>query len=107
MMKYTADDFHRAKSKMAAEVNKAITDAKELRDAAGELSGNDPAEPRPKAEEPSGSARERFAAASRPAIAKARDTAAAANHYVHASPWAAMGVAAAAGALIGFLVARR
>jgi ElaB/YqjD/DUF883 family membrane-anchored ribosome-binding protein len=33
--------------------------------------------------------------------------AAAADDYVHDSPWTAIGIAAAAGMLIGFLAARR
>jgi ElaB/YqjD/DUF883 family membrane-anchored ribosome-binding protein len=38
---------------------------------------------------------------------KAGKTAAVADDYVHGNPWTSMGVALAAGALIGLLVAKR
>jgi ElaB/YqjD/DUF883 family membrane-anchored ribosome-binding protein len=38
---------------------------------------------------------------------KSRETAAAANVYVHDNPWSAVAVAAAVGLLVGFLAAKR
>ena len=52
-------------------------------------------------------AKDRMAAASKPVLEGARQTAGAAGDYVRASPWAALGVALAAGMLLGFLTAKR
>ena len=45
--------------------------------------------------------------AAKPAIKQTRKTATAADKYVHGNPWAAIGVGIAAGALLGFLAAKR
>ena len=103
----TMDEMNRAKSKMAGEINKAITDAEELRKAAADVSVDGSAAAPAQFGETSRSAPAKLAAASQPAIRRARETAAAADDYVHASPWTAIGIAAAAGMLIGFLAARR
>jgi ElaB/YqjD/DUF883 family membrane-anchored ribosome-binding protein len=49
------------------------------------------------------SAKAKLADVLQPVVHKARQ----ADGYVHDSPWTAIGVAAAAGILIGFLVAKR
>jgi ElaB/YqjD/DUF883 family membrane-anchored ribosome-binding protein len=96
MMKDSAVEFNRAKSKMASDLNAAITDGEDMLKAAAAISGHGLA-----------AARTKLAGAFQPAVDKARQTADAADTYVHASPWTVIGVAAAAGILIGFLVARR
>lgn len=48
-----------------------------------------------------------LADAAQPVIRKTRKTAAAADDYVHGNPWTVVGVAIAAGALLGFLAAKR
>ena len=48
-------------------------------------------------------ARARFADVSQPVARKARQF----DDYVHGSPWTAVGVAAVAGMLIGFLAGKR
>jgi ElaB/YqjD/DUF883 family membrane-anchored ribosome-binding protein len=40
-------------------------------------------------------------------IARARKTATATNNYVHEQPWQAVGIGAAAGVLLGFVLGRR
>lgn len=52
-------------------------------------------------------AKDRIAAASKPLLNRARQTAGAAGDYVRESPWAALGIALAAGMLIGVLTAKR
>jgi ElaB/YqjD/DUF883 family membrane-anchored ribosome-binding protein len=107
MMKQTADEFNRAKSKMAGDIKTVITDGEDLLKAAAEVSGEGFAVARAKFEEKLGGARARLADASQAAAGTARETAAAADAYVHDSPWTAIGIAAAAGMLVGFLAARR
>lgn len=107
MMKQTVDEFNLAKSKMASDFKAVITDTEDLLKAAAEVSGEGFAVARGKFEEKLGSARARLADASQAAVGTARKRAAAADDYVHDSPWIVIGIAAAAGILIGFLAARR
>jgi ElaB/YqjD/DUF883 family membrane-anchored ribosome-binding protein len=107
MMKQTVNEFNRARSKVAGDIKTVITDTEDLLKAAAEVSGEGFTVARSKFEKKLGSARASLADASRAAVGRARETAAAADDYVHASPWTAIGVAAAAGMLIGFLAARR
>jgi ElaB/YqjD/DUF883 family membrane-anchored ribosome-binding protein len=48
-----------------------------------------------------------LADASQPVFDRTRETGAAADDYVRGNPWTAVGVAIAAGVLIGFLAAKR
>lgn len=107
MMKQTVDEFNRAKGKIVGDLKTVITDSEDLLKAAAAVSGDGFAVARSKFEEKLGGARARLADASRAAVGTARETAAAADDYVHASPWTAIGIAAAAGMLIGFLAAAR
>ncbi len=106
-MKQTVDEFNRTRSKMAGDIKTVITDGQGLLKAAAEVSGERFEVARGKFEEKLGSARTRLADVSQAAIGTARKTAAAADDYVHDSPWTVIGITAAAGILIGFLAARR
>ena len=101
------DEFNRTRIRMTGDLKTVIADGEDLLKAAAQASGEGFAAAREKFAEKLGSARARLAEASQEAVAKARKTAAAADDYVHASPWTAIGVAAAAGILIGYLAARR
>lgn len=52
-------------------------------------------------------AKERLAALGNGAYERARHAAEATDHYVRANPWQSVGIGAAAGMLVGFLIARR
>lgn len=106
-MEQRTDEFKQAKSKMAGDIKTVITDGEDLLKSAAKVSVAGFAAAREKFDEKLSSARAGLVDASRPAVDKARRTAAAANGYVHGNPWTVIGVAAAAGALIGFLAARR
>ena len=107
MMKQTVDEFNRSGSKMAGDIKTVIADGEELLEAAADVSGESFAQARGQFEEKFANARAKLADTSRTAIEKTRETAAATDAYVHRSPWTAVGVAAAAGILIGILAARR
>ncbi|HZM47164.1 MAG TPA: DUF883 family protein [Burkholderiales bacterium] len=107
MMNQTVDEFNRAGSRMAGDIKTVIADGEELLKAAADVPGEGFAAVRQKFEEKFANARAKLADASRAAIEKTRETAAATDAYVHHSPWTAVGVAAAAGILIGILAARR
>ena len=106
-MEQRTDEFNQAKGKMASDIKTVIADGEDLLKAAANVSSAGLAVARGKFDETLSSAKARLADASRPAVDKARRTAAAANGYVHGNPWTVIGVAAAAGALIGFLAAKR
>jgi len=106
-MKQRVDEFSLAKSKMASDFKAVITDSEDLLKAAAAATGDSFAAAHAKFEEKLRSVRAGLADASRAAVGTARETAAAADGYVHGNPWTAIGIAAAAGILIGFLAARR
>jgi ElaB/YqjD/DUF883 family membrane-anchored ribosome-binding protein len=106
-MKQTVDQFNQAQSRMAGDIKAVIADGEDLLKATAEVSGAGFAVTRAKFEEKFRSASASLADASRAAVGTARKTAAATDNYVHESPWTAIGVAAAAGLVIGFLATRR
>jgi ElaB/YqjD/DUF883 family membrane-anchored ribosome-binding protein len=102
-MKQRADEFSQAKGKMADDLKLIVGDGEDLLKAAANASGAGFAAARAKFAEKVTSARARLADVSQPVVRKARQV----DDYVHGSPWAAVGVAAVAGMLIGFLAAKR
>ena len=52
-------------------------------------------------------AKDALADASQPVFDRTKESATVANNYVRGNPWTAVGVAIAAGALIGFLAGKR
>jgi ElaB/YqjD/DUF883 family membrane-anchored ribosome-binding protein len=107
MMKQSTDEFNEAKGRIAGDIKSVITHGEDLLNAAAHVSGAGIAAARAKIDETLSGAAARLVDVSRPAVDKARRTAAAANGYVHGNPWTVIGVAAAAGVLIGLLAARR
>jgi ElaB/YqjD/DUF883 family membrane-anchored ribosome-binding protein len=85
MMDKTADQLDRARGRMAGDFKTVISGI----------------------EEQLKSAKASLAEASQPLLDKTREGAAAANDYVRANPWSAVGFGIAAGVLIGFLAAKR
>jgi ElaB/YqjD/DUF883 family membrane-anchored ribosome-binding protein len=106
-MDQRTDEFNQAKGKIASDIKTVIADGQDLIKAAANVSGARFAVAREKLDEKLCNAKSSLMDASRPAVDKARRTAAAANGYVHGNPWAFIGVAVAASAFIGFLAAKR
>lgn len=106
-MEPRTDEFNEARGRMASEIKTVIADGEDLLKAVADVSGAGFAVMREKFDDKLSSATGRLVDASRPAVDKARRTAAAANGYVHGNPWTVIVVAAAAGALIGFWAAKR
>ena len=103
MMKQRTDEFNHAKGKMANDLKMIVSDGEVLLKAAANASGAGFTAARAKFAEKVTSARARLADVSQPVVRKARQV----DQYVHGNPWTAVGVAAAAGILIGFLAAKR
>jgi ElaB/YqjD/DUF883 family membrane-anchored ribosome-binding protein len=107
MMNRAVDEFDRARGRMAGDFRTMINDSEDLLKAAATVSGEGFAAARTKFEEKLRRAKATLADASQPVFDRTRETAAVADDYVHGNPWTAVGVAIAAGVLIGLLAARR
>jgi ElaB/YqjD/DUF883 family membrane-anchored ribosome-binding protein len=107
MMNRAVEEFDRAKGRMAVDFRTMITDSEDLLKAAATVSGEGFAVARTRFEEKLKSARTALAEASQPVFDRTRETAAVADDYVRGNPWSAVGIAVAAGVLIGFLAAKR
>ena len=107
MMDRAVNEFERAKARMAGDFRTMITDSEDLLKAAATVSGEGFTAARAKFEEKLKSAKATLADASQPVFDRTRQTASVADDYVRGNPWTAVGVAVAAGVLIGFLAAKR
>ena len=106
-MDRAVDEFERARGRMAGDFRNMITDSEDLLKAAASVSGEGFSAARSKFEQKLHSAKAALADASQPVLDTTRKSVAAADDYVHGNPWTAIGVAVAAGLLIGFLTAKR
>ncbi len=100
-------ELERASGRMAGDFRNMIADSEDLLKAAATASGDGLTAARTKFEEKLKRAKATLADAAQPVFDGARETAAAADNYVHGNPWIAIGAAIAAGALFGFLAAKR
>ena len=107
MMDRAVNEFERARGRMAGDFRTMITDSEDLLKAAATVSGEGFTAARTKFEEKLRSAKATLADASQPLFDRTRETAAVADDYVHGNPWTVIGVAIAAGVLLGFLAAKR
>jgi ElaB/YqjD/DUF883 family membrane-anchored ribosome-binding protein len=105
MINRAVDAFDLAKGRMAGDFRTMINDSEDLLKAAASVSGEGFALARTKFEERLKRAKATLADASQPVLERARETAAVTNEYVHGNPWTAVGIAVAAGVLIGFVAA--
>jgi ElaB/YqjD/DUF883 family membrane-anchored ribosome-binding protein len=93
-MNKAMNEFDRAKGRMAADFRTIISDSEDLLKAAAGVSG-----------EGFGAARDKFE--QRLKSAKAALSEASQFEYIRANPWTAVGIAVAAGLVIGFFAAKR
>jgi ElaB/YqjD/DUF883 family membrane-anchored ribosome-binding protein len=107
MMDQAVDAFDRARGRVAGDFRTMIADSEELLKASATLSGEGFAIARTKFEEKLKRAKVALADASQPVFDRTKKTAVAADNYVHGNPWSAVGIAMAAGVLIGIIAAKR
>lgn|SRR5574342_436166 len=96
-----------SKEKLVADFKVVLSDAEELLKATASQSGEKVAGLRAKLEENMRTAKTRLFDAQDAMVGKAKAAVGATDSYVHEHPWQTIGVAAAAGALIGLLINRR
>jgi ElaB/YqjD/DUF883 family membrane-anchored ribosome-binding protein len=106
-MEQALNEFNRTKGKVVDDFKTIVNDAEALLQATAHVSGEGFAVERAKFAEKLKLAKTRVTEAEQRVFEKAKQAATATDHYVHDNPWTAVGVAAAAGMLIGFLVAKR
>ena len=96
-----------ARDQLVADLKAVVADAEELLRATKDAAGEKVSAARARAEATIGKARAKLASAEDAAVERAKDAAKSADDYVHDHPWNAVGIAAAAGIVIGILLARR
>jgi ElaB/YqjD/DUF883 family membrane-anchored ribosome-binding protein len=84
-----------------------IRDAESLLRATAAQTGDKVGEIRARAEESVRQAKARLANVEEQALEQARELAGEADHYVRGNPWAAVGIAAGVGLVLGLLLSRR
>lgn len=84
-----------------------VRDAENLLRATAQQTGEKLGEARARAEESVRLAKERLAEVEREALERARELAGEADEYVRGNPWAAVGIAAGVGVMLGLLLSRR
>jgi ElaB/YqjD/DUF883 family membrane-anchored ribosome-binding protein len=89
------------------DLKKVVTDVEDLLQATAGQAGERIGEARERAEKTLSAARRRLGSLEEEALRRARAAAGDADRYVRDNPWQSVGVAAAAGFLIGMLVSRR
>lgn len=93
--------------KLMEDLRLVVTDAEELLRATAGQAGEKVAAARERAAESIDAAKARIAQAGYAAAAQTRQAAKVTDEYVHENPWAAVGVAAAVGLVIGMLIAKK
>jgi ElaB/YqjD/DUF883 family membrane-anchored ribosome-binding protein len=107
MIEPKTQEFNQAQGRLASDIKTVIADGENVFKAVANVSGTGLAAAREKLDNTLSHAGKAIADASRPAIDQAKRSAAVADDYVRDNPWQLIGVAAVAGALIGYLAARR
>lgn len=96
-----------SKDKLITDIKAVLFDVEDLLKAASAATGETAAALREKASGQIRVASEKLADVQEVALLKGKEAARQADDYVHANPWKSVGVAAAAGFLIGLLVNRK
>ena len=101
----TATDV--TKDKLVADLKMVISDAEELLLATAAQAGEKASAARARITESLKVAKEKLAIVEDIALDKAKAAARATDDYVHDNPWAAVGIGAAVGLVVGMLISRR
>jgi ElaB/YqjD/DUF883 family membrane-anchored ribosome-binding protein len=93
--------------KLLSDLQTVVADAEALLKATAGQAGEKIQEARARAEESLSAARERLTEVEEDALKQARELISEGEEYVKQNPWAAMGIAAGVGLLVGLLLSRR
>jgi ElaB/YqjD/DUF883 family membrane-anchored ribosome-binding protein len=93
--------------KLVADVKVLVNDTEELVKATVSQAGDKATDIRRRAQESVKNLKPHMASLEAAVVDKAKSTATSTNAYVHENPWAAAGIAAGIGLLLGLLISRR
>lgn len=96
-----------AKDKLVADLKILIADSEELLRASAGQAGEKISAARERIQASLATAKVKLSEAERAAVEQAKRAAKATDEYVHDNPWAAVGIAAVAGLVLGVLISRR
>jgi ElaB/YqjD/DUF883 family membrane-anchored ribosome-binding protein len=96
-----------ARQQLLTDLKAVIADSEELLRATAGAAGERTAAVRARVEESLRAARTKLESMDDEVLGRMKDAARTTDEYVHEHPWGAVGVAAAAGLLLGVLIARR
>ena len=98
---------HVSKEKLVADLKVVVADAEELLRATASQAGEKVSAARERIQASLAAAKVKLTEAERVLLEKSKLAAKAADEYVRENPWQAVGVAAAAGLVLGVLISRR
>jgi ElaB/YqjD/DUF883 family membrane-anchored ribosome-binding protein len=107
IMDTLADELAAPKEKLMAELQLMVADAEELLNATANQTGEIAALARTRIQNSLKVVKSRLHAAETSLLLHTRESAKAADQYVHANPWQSIGVAACAGVIVGMLIRRQ
>ena len=96
-----------SKDKLVADLKIVVSDAEELLKATASLAGDKAAVARERIQASLASAKVKLGEAERVVLEQTKKAAKATDEYVNENPWQAVGIAAAAGFVLGLLIGRR
>ena len=96
-----------SKQKLVADLKVVVADAEELLRATASQAGEKVSAARERIQASLASAKVKLTEAERALLEKTKEAAKATDDYVHENPWHAVGIAAAAGLVLGILISRR
>jgi ElaB/YqjD/DUF883 family membrane-anchored ribosome-binding protein len=95
------------REKLVVDIKTLLADVDSLLRQAAAATGDEARQLRQRAEDLLGQAQERFASAREEVARRGRVATKATDEWVHDNPWGAIGIGAALGLVVGFLIARR
>ena len=102
-----ASKMSQSRDKLMADLRVVVRDAEELLSQAGHQASDGFKAAKAKMEASLKSAKEELVHAEEVALSKAKEVAQSTDQYVKAHPWQAVGLAAAVGVIVGFLISRK
>lgn len=100
-------DIHAAREELASSLRRVMADAEELLGATSEEAGDAVGKLRSRLRDNLDEARHKLRETESALRHNAHEVAATADEYVRENPWSALGIAAAAGVVLGVLLGRR
>jgi ElaB/YqjD/DUF883 family membrane-anchored ribosome-binding protein len=96
-----------ARQQLLSDLKAVVADSEELLKATAGAAGERATAARTRVEESLRAAKDKIDEVDSAMLDRAKESAKAADEYVHEHPWGAVGIAAAAGLLLGVLISRR